>query len=263
MRIVFFGATALGHACAERLLEAGQEVVGLVTMPRDFRISYSPSGPVRNVLHRDFHALGERFGIPVTQVDGRMAEYVSDVEQLRPDLLVVIGWYYMIPRRMRDLAPLGCVGIHASLLPRYRGGAPLVWALINGETETGVTLFHFTDGVDDGDVVAQERFAIEARDTIADLLAKAEAASVRLVTEYVPRLADGTAPREPQDQSAATLFPQRSPQDGRIDWSWDAPRIDRFIRAQTHPYPGAFTDIAGKRVRIWSAHVDVAAEDPS
>lgn len=263
MRIVFFGATALGHACAERLLEAEQEVVGLVTMPRDFRISYSPSGPVRNVLHRDFHALGERYEVPVTQVDGRMAEYVSDVEKLRPDLLVVIGWYYMIPRRMRELAPLGCVGIHASLLPRYRGGAPLVWAMINGEPETGVSLFHFSDGVDDGDIVAQERFAIGERDTIADLLQKAEDASVRLVAEYVPRFADGTAPRRAQDQSGATTFPQRSPQDGRIDWSWDAPRIDRFIRAQTHPYPGAFTDIGGKRIRIWSADVDVAEEHAS
>jgi methionyl-tRNA formyltransferase len=263
VRIVFFGATALGYACAERLIQLGADVVGLVTMPRDFRISYSPSGPVRNVQHRDFHVLGERHAVPVVQVTQRMSEHLADIEALRPDLLVVVGWYYMIPRRMRDLAPLGCVGVHASLLPRYRGGAPLVWAMINGERETGVSLFHFTDGVDDGDIVAQTRFPIDARDTIAELLAKAEAASVTLLAEFVPRFADGSAPRQAQDHSAATAFPQRSPIDGRIDWNWDAPRIDRFIRAQTHPYPGAFTDVAGKRLRVWSADVELAPEDPA
>ena len=263
MRIVFFGATALGYACAERLIQLGADVAGLVTMPRDFRISYSPSAPVRNVQHRDFHVLGDRHGIPVVQVAARMSEHQDEIAALRPELLVVVGWYYMIPRRMRDLAPLGCVGVHASLLPRYRGGAPLVWAMINGERETGVTLFHFTDGVDDGDIVAQSRFAIEDDDTIAELLAKAEAASVALVGEFVPRLADGSAPRRAQDHSAATTFPQRSPTDGRIDWSWDAPRIARFIRAQTHPYPGAFTDIDGKRLRVWSADVERVPEEPS
>ena len=256
MRIVFFGASALGYRCCEQLIADGHQVVGLFTIPRDFRISYSPGAPVRNVLHRDFHSLGEAHGIPVISVEGRMASFADQLAALKPDLLVVVGWYYMVPASLRALAPLGCVGIHGSLLPRYRGGAPLVWALINGERETGMTLFHFTDGVDDGDIVGQIAFPVGTRDTIADLLAKGEAASLQLIVEYIPRFANGTAPRVPQDHSQATVVPQRSPDDGEIDWNWDAAHIDRFIRAQTRPYPGAFTVINGKRVRIWSADIE-------
>jgi methionyl-tRNA formyltransferase len=263
MRIVFFGASALGYRCCERLITMRQEVVGLFTIPRAFNISYSPGVPVENVLHRDFHALGAAHNIPVLSVEGRMADHEQELAALGPDLLVVVGWYYMIPRRMRELAPRGCVGIHASLLPRYRGGAPLVWAMINGEMEAGVTMFHLSDGVDDGDIVGQRRFAIEPRDTIADLLEKAERASLELTEELVPAFAAGTAPRLPQDHGLATHVPQRSPADGRIDWTWDAPRIDRFIRAQTKPYPGAFTDLEGKRVRIWAAEVNALPKETS
>lgn len=253
--IVFFGASALGFACCERLLELGVHVSGIFTIPRQFRISYSPGAPVTNVLHQDFGVLGERYGVPVVQVEGKMGGYTPAVEALQPDLLVVIGWYYMVPRAMRELAPRGCVGIHASLLPRYRGGAPLVWAIINGEREAGVSLFHLGDGVDDGDIVAQRAFPIGAADTIRDAVERATAASVELVEEFVPRLLDGTAPRLAQDQSLATSFPQRSPADGRIDWSWSAERIRDFIRAQTRPYPGAFTELGGKRVTLWDADV--------
>lgn len=255
MRIVFLGASQLGYRCCEHLIAMGQQVVGLFTVPRQFNISYSPGAPVTNVLHRDFHALGEAHGVPVLTVTGRMADYTDALRALEPDLLVAIGWYHMVPRALRELAPLGCIGIHGSLLPRYRGGAPLVWAMIDGESETGVSLFHFADGVDDGDLIGQQAFPIEARDTIADVLEKAEVASLDLLGRHVPQLALGTAPRCPQDHRLATSRPQRSPEDGRIDWSWDAARIDRFIRAQTHPYPGAFSDIGGVRMRIWSADV--------
>jgi methionyl-tRNA formyltransferase len=258
MRTIFFGANDLGYQCCEKLIERGENIVGMFTIPRQFPISYSPGSNVTNVLFRDFHELGERFGIPVVEVTGKMGSHADAVRKLEPDLIVVIGWYYMIPRSVRDLAAKGCVGIHGSLLPLYRGGAPLVWAMINGEREAGVTLFHFSDGVDDGDVIAQKSFPIEPADTIREVLDKATRASIEIVEEYVPRLADGTAPRVPQDHSRATVVPQRKPADGLIDWSWDAERIRNFIRAQTRPYPGAFTVIGDKRVTIWSADVDLA-----
>ncbi|HJP59161.1 MAG TPA: methionyl-tRNA formyltransferase [Gemmatimonadaceae bacterium] len=263
MRTLFFGATDLGYQCCERLLERGEEIVGLFTIPREFRISYSPNTPVKNVLYRDFHDLGARYKVPVVEVKGKMDEYVSRVEEFRPDLILVIGWYYMIPRRMRSLASKGCVGVHGSLLPRYRGGAPLVWAMINGEDHTGVTLFHFADGVDDGDIIGQRKFAIAPDDTIREVVDKATRATIDVVEEYFPRLADGTAPRIAQDHSQATVVPQRSPADGLIDWSWDADRINNFIRAQTKPYPGAFTYIGDKRVTIWSAEVATRLADKS
>jgi methionyl-tRNA formyltransferase len=255
MRIVFFGASALGYRCCEALLKMGENVVGLFTIPRDFHISYSPQAPVHNVLHRDFHALGDAHAIPVVSVDGRMSTYTDQLAALKPDLIVVVGWYYMIPSALRAVATLGCVAIHGSLLPRYRGGAPLVWAMIDGESEAGVTLFHVADGVDDGDIVGQIAFPIAPDDTITDLLGKAEDASVQLIARYIPLFRDSSAPRVPQDHARATVVPQRSPADGQIDWTWDAARIERFIRAQTKPYPGAFTVISGKRVHIWSADV--------
>ena len=256
MRIVFFGATQLGLECC-RIIAAEElgELVGIVTIPRTFSISYRPAG-VTNVLHADLKPFAVEHGVPCLEIEGKLASIPHEVAAMRPDLLLVIGWYYLIPPALRALAPRGCVGVHASLLPKYRGGAPLVWAMIHGESRTGVTLFHFDDGVDTGDVIAQESFEIAREDTIADVLRKSEKACVSVLRSHLPLLARGAAPRVPQDHTAATQFAQRSPEDGAIDWSWSAERIRNFIRAQTRPYPGAFTTIGGKKVRIWSADVE-------
>ncbi len=256
-RVVFFGATALGHACCSALLERGVKIAGIVTMPSTFSISYSKGG-VRNVTHQSFDGLARKNRIPIVSVDDGMggADLTKALTAWKADLAIVVGWYYMIPRRLRDMFPLGVAGVHASMLPKYRGGAPLVWAIMNGETSTGVSLFYFEDGVDSGDVIAQRRFRIDADDTIATVYKRASAASVRLVTEFVPRMLSGTAPRTPQDHSQATVFPQRSPKDGLIDWSRTPDQIRNFIRAQTKPYPGAFTMINGKKITIWDADVE-------
>jgi len=151
---------------------------------------------------------------------------------------------------------LGAAGLHASLLPKYRGGAPLVWATINGEAETGVTFFHFADGVDDGDIIGQARFAIDPEDDISSLLAKASNASIGLLSEYVPLLGAGTAPRKVQDHTQATSVPQRKPQDGQINWhQLPARQAFDWVRAQTHPYPGAFTFLGEEKVTIWRARL--------
>jgi len=256
MRTVFFGASRLGHRCCRLLIEEGlAEVVGIVTAPESFRISYTPA-PVVNRLHQDFNDIGQVHGIPVLTMDGTMASCSDFLGALEPELFVAIGWYHMIPAALRSLASRGCVGIHASLLPRFRGGAPLVWAMIQGEAETGVSLFHFSGGVDDGDIIGQRAFPITDADTIRELLEKAESASLDLLREFIPKLAAGTAPRIRQREADATRFPQRSPGDGRIDWSWDPRRIRNFIRAQTRPYPGAFTVIGDRKVVIWDADVE-------
>ncbi len=166
----------------------------------------------------------------------------------------------MIPASIRRMAPRGCIGIHASLLPKFRGGAPLVWAMIHGEPETGVSLFHFSDGVDDGEIIGQRSFPIGGSDTIRDLMARAESASLELLREFMPKVAAGTAPKTPQREEDATRFPQRSPEDGRIDWTWEPRRIRDFIRAQTRPYPGAFTLIGDKKIVIWDADVENVPE---
>ena len=256
MRIVFFGASELGHSCYKLILDHKLcDVVGMFTIPQEFKISYSKR-PVRNYLYADFHNLANEYHIPIIEVTEKMSFYRDQVAALNPDFLLVIGWYYMIPRSLREVAPKGCAGIHASLLPKYRGGAPLVWAMINGEKETGVSFFYLVDEADAGDIIAQKRFPIEQSDTIRDLLAKTESASHEILLEMLPKIADGTAPRTPQNHAEATTVPQRKPEDGLIDWSWSAERIQNFIRAQTRPYPGAFTVIDGKKVTIWEATVE-------
>jgi methionyl-tRNA formyltransferase len=234
----------------------GENVVGLLSIPREFRISYSPT-LVRNVTFRGLEDLAAKHGIPLTYVTKKMnnPEYVAAISALRPDFGLVVGWYHMIPRVIRDLFPKGVAGVHASLLPKYRGGAPLVWAMINGQQKTGVTLFYFADGVDTGDIIAQKVIEISCADTIREVYEKASVVSADLVRELVPLIRQGKAPRCPQNHALATQFPQRKPEDGLIDWTQPAEQIRNFIRAQTKPYPGAFTCLGGKKVIIWDADI--------
>lgn len=256
MNIVFFGASDLGYECCESLIKAGNKVSGIFTIPEQFNISYSPGKPVRNYLFRDFRVLSEKYSIPLVTVTGDLASFKKQLETMQPDLIIAVGWYYIIPKKMLSLAPLGGVGIHASLLPKYRGNAPLVWAMINGETTTGVSLFYFSDGVDNGDIIAQKVITIDEGDSIMHVLDKAKEASVQILLDYIPRIADHTAPRIPQNDFDATYFPKRSPADGLIDWSWSTKAIKNFIRAQSKPYPGAFFYQEGRKITIWDADIE-------
>lgn len=253
MRIVFMGATELGWNCCRTLFDIKQEVVGIFSIPQQFRISWSQT-PVNNVQYKSFASLAAENSIPLVYVKGKMSEpeYADALRSMRPDIILVVGWYYILPRSLRQLAPLGAAGLHASLLPKYRGGAPLVWATINGETKTGVTFFHFADGVDDGDIIGQAEFKIDFADDIASLLAKASQASIGLVRRHVPMLAAGTAPRIVQDHLQATSVPQRRPEDGLIKWDQLSVRqAYDWVRAQTAPYPGAFTFLNEEKVTVW------------
>lgn len=258
MRILFMGASELGYDCCEAIIKANHNVVGIFTIPQEFEIKYKDQASktkVTNYLFRDFSLFQNEHDIPVVFVRDKMSAYTDQVARLQPDLILAIGWYYMIPDAMLRLAEKGAIGIHGSLLPKYRGNAPFVWAMINGEKETGVSLFYFEKGVDEGDIIAQKKFSIEENETIKDVLDKARIASIEILFENLPKIADGTAPKIPQDHLQATIFPKRTPEEGLIDWSWDAKKIKDFIRAQTKPYPGAFTIINNKKIIIWDADI--------
>lgn len=255
MKIAFFGASSLGYSCCQALLDAGHDIVAIFTIPKEFNISYSPGKPVNNVLYKDFSILGKQFGIPVFEVNQNIKDYAEKIESLKPDFILAIGWYYMIPKKILNIANKGAAGLHASLLPKGRGNAPLVWALINGEQETGITFFYFADGVDNGDIIGQRVILINENETIKTLLEKVESESKLLLLEFVPLIAENKVRVRVQDDSAATYYPKRSPEDGLIDWSKSSVEIDRFIRAQTKPYPGAFTIIENKKVIIWDATI--------
>lgn len=253
MRIVFIGASSFGLKCLEAIHRlSAVSVVGVLTNPRTFSISYSDK-PITNVLHADFLTWAAQHTLPCHEMVRSMRDeaLIEWVRSLQPQLFVVIGWYHMVPQTLRNIAP--AIGLHASLLPDYSGGAPLVWAMINGETRTGITLFQMDEGVDSGPIIGQAEEDILATDTIGSLYTRIEERGLELLERHLPELAKGTAALRVQDESARRIFPQRSPSDGWIVWNQDAKAIDRFIRAQSRPYPGAFTSLAdGRRLTIWS-----------
>jgi methionyl-tRNA formyltransferase len=241
VRIVFIGASGFGMRAAETLARlADCQLVGVVTAPRQFSISYRPTG-VTNVLFADLSEFASARDIPYHILNRGMndPELFRVVCNWQPDCFVVVGWYHMVPASWRKLAP--AYGLHASLLPNYSGGAPLVWAMINGEARTGITLFQFDDGVDSGPILGSLATNITHDDTIATLYSRIEDLGLKLLKKNLPLLARGAGKFIVQDESQRRVFPQRGPEDGKIDWTQHANRIHDFIRAQTRPYPGAFS----------------------
>lgn len=262
MRLAFIGASQFGLQCLDVATQIeGVDVVGVVTAPATFAISYRPTG-VKNVLHADVAGFAEARGMPVALIDKGMGapELLETVRKWRPDAFLVSGWYHMVPRAWRELAP--AYGLHASLLPDYSGGAPLVWAMINGEERTGITMFRMDDGVDSGPVVDQLAEPIYPDDTIATLYDRIGQRGLQLVRQCLPAIAGGRPVLQAQDETRRRVFRQRGPEDGNIDWTQSAVEIDRFVRAQTRPYPGAFSALGGEKWSIWRAEVmDTAAAD--
>lgn len=256
VRVAVLSSTEFGRRCIEEAIMETPACTlgGILTTEEAIPISYAPA-PIRIATHARFDDLARRAGCPLATLPGRptTAMYLDVLSRWRAALVLVLGWYYLVPRAVRETAPLGCLGIHASLLPKYRGGAPISWALINGETRTGVTLFHLADDVDAGDIVAQRPVSIGPFDTCADLIAATTKESIEMLRETLPLIASGVAPRRPQDHALATVVPQRAAADGLIDWSRGVGAVHNFVRAQTRPYPGAFTWVNDTRITIWSA----------
>jgi len=175
------------------------------------------------------------------------------LETYKPALVFVCNWYRLIAPELLAMPKRGFAGIHFSLLPQYRGGAPVAWAMINGEQSTGFSLFRIEEGMDFGPLYAQGRVAIGEDDYIADVLARLENDSLRCLEAKFPAIVDGSAVPVPQAREKASYAAQRLPEDGEIDWRRSQRRIYDFIRAQSRPYPGAYTPLEGKRLHIWRA----------
>lgn len=209
--------------------------------------------PAENCWFGSVAAWAKREGIPVFCPETvNTDEWIEKIREIGPDAIFSFYYRNLISRGILDIPRAGAFNLHGSLLPAYRGRVPVNWVLVHGETETGVTLHHMVERADAGDIVGQRAVPIDFQDTAQSLYGKLVEAAGLLLDELLPLIADGRAPRYPQDESRASTFGRRRPEDGRIDWTWTAVRIYNLIRAVTTPYPGAFTMLSdGQRMTIW------------
>jgi methionyl-tRNA formyltransferase len=244
-RTLVFAYSELGVRCLELLLERGIDVVAVFTHEDD---------PAERRWFRSVAELARKAGLPVeTSQDLRAAGLLERVRAWQPELIFSFYYRRLIPGEILRLPRLGAFNMHGSLLPRYRGRAPVNWAILGGETQTGATLHHMVARADAGDIVDQEAVPIGARDTAAVVSERVTEAACRILERRLPELLSGTAPRRAQDESRATKFGRRTPEDGRIDWSAPASAIDRLVRAVAPPFPGAFSEFSGRRLYVWDA----------
>ena len=243
--ILVFAYHDVGYTCLQELIERKENVLALITHADD---------PGEEIWFHSVAELARRHNIPVhTPASVNTPEWIERIRALKPDLILSFYYRNLISPEILTLPRLGAFNMHGSLLPKYRGRAPVNWAIINGERKTGVTLHHMSARADTGDIVDQEAVTIGAREDVREVFAKVTAAARKLLARRLDDLTHGTAPRRPQDESQATKCARRGPEDGRIDWTFSADAIFNLIRAVTHPYPGAFTEVAGRRLYIWWA----------
>lgn len=250
-RILFFGYSEVGHDCLSLLLERGDNVVALITHEDNTneKIWFKTPAQAARAGGVPVHT-PERVGTP---------EWVERIAQMRPDLILSAYYRNMISTKVLALAPLGAFNMHGSLLPRYRGRAPINWAVLHGEPRIGMTLHRMVREPDAGAIVDQEGVDIGPRDTAEQAFRKVLPCARRVLARQIDALLAGTARETPQDESQATYFGGRKPEDGRIDWSRPSVQIFNLVRAVTDPYPGAFTQVGPARLMVWWAEPDSPA----
>lgn len=244
MKIVFMGTPDFAIPALDLLVERGENIVGVVTMPD------RPKGRGRKLKAPPVKEIAERKGITVFQ-PGKIRDdfFISKLRGLNPDVIVVVAFGRILPKEILKIPRLGCVNLHASLLPGYRGAAPINWVIVNGEKMTGVTTMLMDEGLDTGDILLQKEVEIEEGDTAESLHAKLSKTGAKLLLETLYRLKEGEITPIPQDHSKATMSPMLKKEDRLIDWGKGAKEISNLIRALT-PWPGAFTHIQGKILKI-------------
>lgn len=253
MKAVVLAYHDVGIAGLEALRRAGIEIVAVFTHRDD---------PAEAIWFGSVAEWAAEAGVPVHAPDDlNHPIWIERIRSMGADVLFSFYYRKLVKQEVIDLFPSGCYNLHGSLLPAYRGRAPVNWVLVNGESETGVTLHHMTTKPDAGDIVSQQRIAIDPKDTAMTLMGKVREAAGSLLDETLPLIRDGKAERHPQDESEATVYPRRTPEDGRIDWSMSAEGVHNLVRAVTRPYPGAIGQVGDRRVRIWKTTPSTESHD--
>jgi methionyl-tRNA formyltransferase len=250
MKIVFLGSGAFAIPSLLALLDAGHAVAAVVTQPdREKGRGLRPTPPPLKTAALE-HGLTVLQPRKVREPDAQAA-----LRAFTPELQVVAAYGQILPQAVIDIAPRGTVNVHGSLLPRYRGAAPVQWAIARGESETGVTTMLIDAGLDTGPTLLARATPIGAEETAPELEARLARLGGEVLVDTIRGLEDGTVRPVPQDAARATLAPLLHKEDGRLDWSWPADVIERRVRA-FQPWPGTVATLAGRAVKLWRARVE-------
>jgi methionyl-tRNA formyltransferase len=235
-----------GYGPFRHLIGRGENITGLVTLPEERRAKMS--GAV------ELAPIAKEAGIPVLEVcNVNDPDSLAWIQGKAPDVLLVIGWTQLLKPELLRTPKIACLGFHASLLPKYRGRAPVNWAIINGESETGNTMMALEPEADTGDIVAQRKILITDDDDCRTIYEKVGQTEIDMLDEVLPMIRRGVLPRQKQDDTISTVMPKRRPEDGVIDWQRSTREIFNWVRALTEPYPGAFSFLEGSKIWIWTA----------
>lgn len=248
MRIVFMGTPDFSVGTLEAVVAAGHEVACVVTQPD------KPRGRGKELQPTPVKEAAQRHGLPVYQpAKIRDPEAVEKIRSFQPDVIVVVAFGQIIPQQILDIPRYGCINVHASLLPKYRGAAPIQWAIIDGEEVSGVTIMRMDAGLDTGDMISKVEIPLEKDETAGTLFDKLSDAGAKLLVQTLPTLEDQSAVYEKQPELSPTPYSRMiSKKDGEIDWSSPAVNIERLIRGMS-PWPSAYTHLGGKTLKIWRA----------
>lgn len=250
MRIVFMGTPDFAVGTLEELIKAGHEIIGVVTQPD------KPKGRGKTLMPTPVKGVALKHQIPVYQPKKvREKEFTEALRNLSPDVIVVAAFGQIITKEILEIPRFGCINVHASLLPAYRGAAPIQWAVINGEKESGVTIMQMDEGLDTGDMIDKVVVPLAQDETGGSLFDKLSQAGARLCVKVLKDLEEGKAVREKQPEESTTPYASMiSKKMGKINWSQSAGFIEQLIRG-LDPWPSAYTKLQGKTLKLWKARV--------
>ena len=248
MKVVFMGTPDFAVGTLEALIEAGHEVIGVVTQPD------KPKGRGKTLMATPVKEVALKHQIPVYQPKKvREAGFTETLGRLAPDVIVVAAFGQIITKEILDIPRFGCINVHASLLPAYRGAAPIQWAVINGEKESGVTIMQMDEGLDTGDMIDKVVVPLAQDETGGSLFDKLSQAGARLCVKVLKDLEEGNAVREKQPEESTTPYASMiSKKMGEIDWNRSAKSFEQLIRG-LDPWPSAYTKLQGKTLKLWKA----------
>ena len=249
MRILFMGTPDIAVGCLQKIIDEKHDIIGIVTQPD------KPVGRGKKMGMPPVKELALKYDLPVYQpIKARDEEFVNILKDLNPDLIVVVAFGQILPKSILDIPKFGCVNVHVSLLPKYRGAAPINWVIINGEDKTGVTTMYMDEGLDTGDMILTSEFELNDEITAGELHDIMKVEGAKVLKETIDLIEKGEAPRIPQNHEEFTYAPMMNKTLGQIDFSKSAKEIHNLVRG-VNPWPSAYTTYKGQTMKIWKTKV--------